>query len=647
MKARGTEKVFSLKAVATGTLLSLSIALGAPYGNMAIRGSYMAIDFSTAGAIFLFFALAGVLNGVLSLISRRLALNRRELLVVYIMMIVASAIPTMGLTEYLLPIITASKYYATPENEWATIVQPFVPEWMVPQDQEAIKWFYEGAPKGVGIPWKAWLFPLLYWGILIIALYIVMIASMVILRRQWAEQERLIYPIVQVPLEMVQESDSSSLLRPFFKNPVMWAGFCLPVVFSTLAGLHAYYNFIPSPQLVSSVPILRNSVDLIFRLSFPMLGFSYLISLDTAFSLWFFNLLAQAVGGALNILGVGSTEKLGIYGASSEPILAHQGQGAMIVLVVFGLWVGRGHLGDVFRKAFRGDEQVDDSGEILSYRAAVLALLGGLAAMSIWLWNSGLPLWAALATVLVAVLIFVGLTRVVVESGLATAVGPMIASSVVVSAVGSSALGPAGMVGMAFTYVWGADIRTVVMASCAHGLKLSDNLGRHVRPLFWIMLLAIGISLAGSVWMILHLSYQDGGINLNGWFFGGGPRAPFNYIAVLLSSPTGPNWEGWTHTFVGGGIMALLMLARHYLLWWPLHPLGYPIGAVWLMDQLWFSIFLAWLIKLTVMKYGGPRFYQKTRPFFLGLIAGQFVIAGVWLIIDYFTGMTDNVVFWI
>ena len=93
--------------------------------------------------------------------------------------------------------------------------------------------------------------------------------------------------------------------------------------------------------------------------------------------------------------------------------------------------------------------------------------------------------------------------------------------------------------------------------------------------------------------------------------------------------------------------MALLMWARQRLLWWPLHPIGYPIGAVWLMDQLWFSIAIAWLLKLVVMKYGGPSLFRRARPFFLGLIIGQFFIAGLWLIIDFFTGMTDNVVFWI
>ena len=349
-----------------------------------------------------------------------------------------------------------------------------------------------------------------------------------------------------------------------------------------------------------------------------MIGFSYLINLDIAFSLWFFNTIAKLIRGGLSVLGVGSTEKLGIYGAVSEPILAHQGQGALMVLVFFGLWVGREHLGDVVRKAFKGDDSVDDSGEMLSYRAAVFICLGGVAVMTLWLWQAGLPLWAAFFTLLMALLIFVGLTRVVVEGGVAAAVGPMISSFVLVSAVGSTVIGPAGLVGMAYTYVWAADIRTFVMASCAHGLKLGEELGQRLRPLFWCMLLAIFISLLGSVAMILHLAYEYGGVNLNGWFFGGGTRAPFDYITTKLNAPTVPNISGWVHTFIGGGIMALLVLARHTLLWWPLHPIGYPIGAVWLMDQLWFSIFLVWLIKLLAIKYGGPGLFRRPRPFFWG-----------------------------
>ena len=601
---------FTAKAIGMGALLSLCIALGAPYANTVIRGSYMALDFSTPGAIFLFFLLTALINGGLARLHPSLSLGRGELLVAFIMMSVASTIPTMGLVEYLLPITTAVHYFATPENEWAALLHLHLPDWITPQSPAAIKYFYEGLPKNRPIPWEAWLVPLAWWGVFAAALYLAMISTMVILRRQWAEHERLLYPLVQVPLEMVPASPQERL-SPLFKNPFMWAGFALPALVSSLKGLHAYYAFLPSADLVTYIPFFRDSAPVIFRLSFPMVGFTYLINLDIAFSLWFFKLLCTAAQGAMNILGIASTEKLGPYAAQSTPIIAHLGMGAMLVLVCFGLWTGRRHLKKVFASALGLGPMVDDSGEMLSYRTSVLLLLGGVVVMVAWLHLSGLPLWAAAALLGLALLIFVGLTRMVVEGGLAEAVAPMVASSALVSAVGSSALGTTGMIGIAFNYVWAADIRTFVMASCAHGLKIGEHLGTHLRPLFWVVLLAIALSFAASVIMLLYLSYSYGGINLNGWFFGAGATNPFSYTARLLQTPTGPHGGGWLLTGLGAACMTGLMWMRHHWTWWPLHYLGFPIAGVWIIKQAWFSIFLAWLIKLVVMQYGGPTLYKQ------------------------------------
>jgi len=73
--------------------------------------------------------------------------------------------------------------------------------------------------------------------------------------------------------------------------------------------------------------------------------------------------------------------------------------------------------------------------------------------------------------------------------------------------------------------------------------------------------------------------------------------------------------------------------------WWPFHPLGYAMGAAWPAIVYWFSMFLAWLVKLFMLRYGGIRLYRKARVFFLGLILGEFLAALLWVTISVLTGV--------
>ena len=169
------------RAFVVGAFLSFFLAIGAPYANMIIRGTYMARDFSTPGAIALFLILVGPINAILKWagqsLSRSLAvsacvgsaffytygglstwdvyspgshfflitlllsvgsvwacaqgrqgigLNRAELIVVYAMLLIVSALCTMGLSEQILPIITAIFYFASPENKWQEKLFPII-----------------------------------------------------------------------------------------------------------------------------------------------------------------------------------------------------------------------------------------------------------------------------------------------------------------------------------------------------------------------------------------------------------------------------------------------------------------------------------------------------------------------------------------
>ena len=110
------------------------------------------------------------------------------------MMMLATAIPSRGFTGATLPAISSVLYYATPENNWAELLVPHIPTWLVVQDEVAIKQFYEGLPRGESIPYGAWVEPLFWWLLFMAAFYLVLICAMVIMRRQWMDHERLTLP---------------------------------------------------------------------------------------------------------------------------------------------------------------------------------------------------------------------------------------------------------------------------------------------------------------------------------------------------------------------------------------------------------------------------------------------------------------------
>ena len=188
----------TLRGFWIGCFLSFFLAIAAPYGNMLLN-AYMSMDFGTPGAIFIFLFLIGVLNLVFKLAGRKksialvvalvtglvwfyacwpleeldlyapgpifsiflffaalvnipvvwtgrtLALNRAELVLVYVMLLIVAALCTMGLSEQILPLITGIFYFASPENEWADKLFPHLPRHhILVQDGGNNKTFYEG-----------------------------------------------------------------------------------------------------------------------------------------------------------------------------------------------------------------------------------------------------------------------------------------------------------------------------------------------------------------------------------------------------------------------------------------------------------------------------------------------------------------------
>jgi len=79
------------------------------------------------------------------------------------------------------------------------------------------------------------------------------------------------------------------------------------------------------------------------------------------------------------------------------------------------------------------------------------------------------------------------------------------------------------------------------------------------------------------------------------------------------------------------------MFLRHRFMSWPLHYIGFPISGTYVMFFAWSSMFLGWLFKAFILKFGGGHLYRLLRPFFLGLVLGNVVCAGVWMIVNMLT----------
>ena len=137
-KLRSSSLGPSLRALLIGALGSLVIGAGVPYCNMVLHGSRIAAYFNTPAAIILFFFLVLIVNTALGLVRRTWMLRQAELGLIYIMWVVATAIPEWGLTAFLLPDITSAIYYATPENNWNELLLPYIPDWIIPHYDFAV-----------------------------------------------------------------------------------------------------------------------------------------------------------------------------------------------------------------------------------------------------------------------------------------------------------------------------------------------------------------------------------------------------------------------------------------------------------------------------------------------------------------------------
>jgi hypothetical protein len=626
---------FPWRALAIGLALVVFAAVFGPYAHYILRDVLWFCSYLPIGLAFLFMVVVAGLNVVLKLIRRRWGLSPRELLLIYIMIMVGGQPVSYGMTSYLLSIISAPYYFATPENRWAELFHRYIPDWICPQDRQAVNWFYQGLPPGESIPWQAWAVPLAWWLPLIAAVMVASFAGVAIMRRQWVENERLLFPLNEVPLRMVEGAQDGRVLPAFMRSRVFWAGFAVPFFIVSWNVLSYFYPTIQAIRFEKRL-YFANFPTVTLIISPVVIGLTYFVNLDVSFSIWFFWALGMVQQAIFNKTGftVGTPDTYDSINAA----MAWQGFGAFVVMVLLGLWVARSHLAEVFGKAFGRAPEVDDSRELLSYRVAVWTLILSVAYIAFWMLKSGMSALVVVMFLFAALILFLGVTRCVIEGGLVFVRGPLIPQTFVIRTLGNYVIfDRVTMTALAFSYAWLCDMICEFMPFAANAAKLASarRLGR--RAVVKAVVVSLAVSILVSVFYTIYLGYHHGAFNWDEWAFsGGGSQTPFDNLVSKFQNPFPPDTKRIMMMGIGAVVGAAIIAARYRFPGVPLHPLGFAVASVIQVTWCMLSIFLGWLAKLVIIKLGGLQLFLKARPFFLGLILGHFTGAGLSAFIDYF-----------
>ncbi len=612
------------------------INIAAPYSKHFLRSTYLASDFMPLGLVFPFVLLVTLINGTLKTIRPTYGLTRPELIVVFAMGLVATTIPTIGLTGTLLTTITSPFYYATSENGWADTLHGVIPPWLVPNDTDGlvIRWFFEGLPKDQPLPYQAWIMPLFWWLSLIAAVLFSCICLVVLLRKQWIEQERLPYPLVEVPIQMTEDAERPGFFPPFMRNKLFWIGFSIPlfIVLWNVVGFFAPH-WPGIPLRGQPIQFGREYPGIPVRIYFPVLGFAYLINVQVAFSLWFFYLLGVIQMGLYNRFGLSMTAA-DPY-STQHAALSWQGFGALTILVLWGLWIAREHLKNVWKKARYNDPNIDDSNEMLSYRTALFGFIAAIVYLTAFLYATGLPILCLALFIPAVYITYLGIARVVVEGGLVFVRPPLLAQSFTIFSLGTSTnVTLAPLTSLALHYGWFSDLKATFIVAAANASKMVDRVRVGRKAILFAIVGALIMALACSMGYTVYMGYKIGAYNMDRWLFQSAGQLPFNNISAKLRNPFDPDSKRLLFMGIGAAVMSILTLLRYRFTWWPLAPLGYPIAGVQMIRNTALTIFIAWAIKVLLLKIGGQALYRRAMPFFFGLMVGFYTGLGIAWIVD-------------
>lgn len=610
-----------------------------PYNDFKLKSTSLYSNYLPIGCLFLYALLVLAVNPLLHRLAPRVALRPGELLLAWAMWISGAGLAGSGLWRYLGPIVVAPAYFTRSGSPWLEALQG-APKWLLlsrDPDSPLVLGYYHGL--STGVPWRAWMPVFVGWGVAFACITAIGIAMCSLFRKQWVVRERLTYPMAQLPLQLVVDVHSR---QPLTRSRIFWYG-CLTVVLCH--GLSTAHRFAPAiPGFPDSTPLIgffatppwdALAPDAL-QVLFAVIGATYLIPTDVSLTLWVSFVLIRLirvarVSSGMTPMVLGPLDQEGGLAA-----------GAATFWAIWLIWIARPHWREV-RCAFLHPDRVDESAEPLASRSALVIGSAGFVGLVVWLRAAGLPYGLGLPIVLIFCVMLLTLSRIMAESGflyLDTSYVP----TDVVAAFGTQHLTPLASTSAFVTEValW-QDIGTHPAPAIANAFSLTD--ASHVRPRAFAggvalaSLIGYCVCGAATVW----LAYRYGTVTLEGYAMDGCPHQYLDRAIDYVQTPLSFSASSFQAAGAGAILAALLLVLRARFLWWPFGPIGLVMGATWAMKQIYFSVFIGWVVKTVCVRVWGLQGYRKALPYFLGLLLGEGLFGGCAALYGLITGVSAQV----
>jgi hypothetical protein len=612
--------------IATVIVIAENYAVSSTWNGFSLNSLFI-------NAVFVAFILS-LLNLILARINQKAVLRPSEMLLIYTMIAIATGSAGHDTLEMLAQTIGHPFWFATPENEWQDLFFKYLPDWLTVQNRSILEGFYtyEESFYESRVFWT-WFKPLLFWSAFLIVLYFCMICINLILRKQWTEYEKLSFPVAQIPLGLINPKLS------LFKNKLFWYGFCGTLLLSLFNGLHRLYPVIPGITYgkFDLTPYFTekpwNAMDVTYIEFLPfIIGLAFFIPVNLSFSTWFFYwfwkmemVLGSAVG--YNYL-------------PWFPGYWSQGMGAILVLFVMFIFWSKNHLWRVLKTLLRSNTGSYEN-EFGQYSFAIIGLIIGFMLLIMFCFYAGMAIWVAIMFMGGFFIISIIVTRVRAELGPPSHDFPFTPTSFMMGMIGPKRFDASTLTQLALFKFIDYGHRSSPMPHILESFYMKDKLQiKQIGTLITAMIIAIVIgTLTGMAGNLQRCYATEGQTWVGDWAFA--------ELANWLRYPSGISYLYIIYFSAGGIITSFLVVMSRFFVWWPFHPLGYILGGEWMLRYLWFSIFIAWLLKWMILKFGGLKGYTKSVPIFLGITMGDAMMLALWKLYgNLFNKWTLDFVYW-